>query len=76
MTKKEADNLGFFPQNFASAVDLLSVGNKVNGWINEFFDYIFIQEINSCNDPIAKKEKFAKLFPELNTILQILCNMI
>jgi hypothetical protein len=76
MTKKEADNLGFFPQNFASAVDLLCVGNKVNGWINEFFDYIFIQEINSCNDPIAKKEKFAKLFPELNTILQILCNMI
>lgn len=76
MTKKEAYKANFLPQNLVTAVNALSVGNKVNGWINEYFDYIFVKEIDPCNEPITQKMKFAKLFPELNAILQILCTMV
>lgn len=76
MTKKEAKNQNILPTDLVSAVNELSVGNKVNGWIKEYLDYVFTKAIDCCNNIVIKKIKFAKLFPELNDILQILCIMI
>lgn len=76
MTKKEAFSQKILPTDLVSAVNELSVGNKVNGWIKEYLDYVFTMAIDCCSNILTKKIKFAKLFPELNDVLQILCIMI
>ncbi len=76
MTKKEAYNQGLLPNNIVNMINTFSIGSKVSGWIKEYFDYIFSIIIDPYKDLSIKKIQFAKYFPELNSILQILCDMV
>lgn len=55
-------------------VNKYSKGDKVDGWILEFFNWYFDKYM--INDVEANKEKFACDFPEINDILHIIESML
>ena len=55
-------------------VNKYSKGDKVDGWILEFFNWYFDKYM--INDVEANKEKFACDFPEINDILHFIESML
>lgn len=55
-------------------VNQYSKGDKVDGWIFDFFNWYFQKYM--INDIKTNKEKFAYDFPEINDVLQIIESML
>lgn len=53
-----------------------TVGSKTEGWIGEFLEYYFNNNIDILDTQIEKKKIFKKHFKELYEILQIISNMV
>lgn len=52
------------------------IGKKASGWINDWIEYYFKENIDGLNDLEAKREKFGKDFPELFFVLKLMENLL